>query len=194
MKKSDLRAQLRKRRRLLTEDQQRAAAENLSVRFFQNNLHLCNKTIGMYWPIDGEISPLPLMYQLTNMKKRCFLPKLHPFGKNTIKFGEYRRNAELTKNRFGIIEPGLTPHIPIWAIDIVLMPLVGFDEKGNRLGMGAGFYDRSLAFSRRSSHGPKLIGLAHKCQQIEQLDADDWDIPIHGILTDDGYRQIANHI
>lgn len=71
------------------------------------------------------------------------------------------------------------------------MPIVGFDKTGNRLGMGAGFYDRSLAFTKLSTHGPKLIGLAHQCQQVERLDADSWDIPIHGILTDEGYLKVS---
>ena len=65
------------------------------------------------------------------------------------------------------------------------MPLVGFDAAGNRLGMGGGFYDRTLAFMQRVPRpSPVLIGVAHQCQQEAQLPAAAWDIPLQLIVTD----------
>ena len=71
------------------------------------------------------------------------------------------------------------------ALDAVLFPLVGFDETGGRLGMGGGFYDRTFAFSRiRPCMAPKLVGLAHDFQRVEQLPIEPWDVPLHGVVTD----------
>jgi 5-formyltetrahydrofolate cyclo-ligase len=76
-------------------------------------------------------------------------------------------------------------------LDVVLMPLVGFDRTGARLGMGGGFYDATFAFKQKLSTGsktstgkPALIGLAHACQQVESLATDTWDIPLFAIATD----------
>ena len=63
------------------------------------------------------------------------------------------------------------------------MPLVGFDNKGNRLGMGGGFYDRTLANLDRLSYRPLLIGVAHDCQQADALPVMQWDIPLNAIVT-----------
>ncbi|MFP9005247.1 5-formyltetrahydrofolate cyclo-ligase, partial [Pseudomonas aeruginosa] len=76
-----------------------------------------------------------------------------------------------------------------WALDLVLLPLVGFDEQGGRLGMGGGFYDRSLAYlaRRKNGHKPTLIGLAHECQKVDRLALASWDIPLAGTVTDAGW-------
>ncbi len=75
------------------------------------------------------------------------------------------------------------------ALDLVLLPLVGFDEQGGRLGMGGGFYDRSLAYlaRRKNGHKPTLIGLAHECQKVDRLALASWDIPLAGTVTDAGW-------
>ena len=90
-------------------------------------------------------------------------------------------------NRFGIAEPelGKNPTAPVWTLDIILLPLVAFDRAGNRMGMGGGFYDRTLARLNNSAmERPLLIGLAHHCQEVEHLQAQSWDIPLDIIATD----------
>jgi 5-formyltetrahydrofolate cyclo-ligase len=73
------------------------------------------------------------------------------------------------------------------------MPLVGFDKAGNRLGMGGGFYDRSFAFKqKRHSCQPKLIGLAHSIQQVDNLSVQGWDIPVDNIVTELGVSRFIN--
>tara|TARA_B100000676_G_scaffold253991_1_gene260054 strand:+ start:160 stop:384 length:225 start_codon:yes stop_codon:yes gene_type:complete len=71
------------------------------------------------------------------------------------------------------------------------LPLVAFDERGNRLGMGGGFYDRTLAFSRRPGHKPALIGCAYAFQEIRMLPAESWDIPLQYIATDQGLTRLS---
>jgi 5-formyltetrahydrofolate cyclo-ligase len=90
-------------------------------------------------------------------------------------------------NRYGIDEPaaGRAPW-PLWTLDLILMPLVAVDRQGNRLGMGGGYYDRSLAALSRGGRRPLLIGLAHQCQCTATLPDAHWDVPLDGVITEAG--------
>lgn len=101
----------------------------------------------------------------------------------------------MTVNQYGIKEPCLRTNKTILSkqLNLVLLPLVAFDAQGNRMGMGGGYYDRTFAFKNQHQNKigtkPKLLGLAHECQQVEQLPIESWDIPLQGILTDQHYYQ-----
>ena len=185
--RQSLRTELRSKRRNVPESQQILAAEELCQQFIGLGLHLRFSRIGLYWPVDGEISPLPLLYQLSAMGTHCFLPQLHPFNKKNVRFARYTPGDALVPNRYSISEPNTAEISPIWSLDLLLIPLVGFDSAGGRLGMGGGYYDRSLAVSTKTHFGPLRIGLAHRCQEVEHVPVADWDIPMNGILTDDRY-------
>jgi 5-formyltetrahydrofolate cyclo-ligase len=103
-------------------------------------------------------------------------------------FAPWTPESRFRLNRFGIPEPMVSARQLVRAqdLDLLLLPLVGFDARGHRLGMGGGFYDRSLAFlrHRRQWHKPVVVGLAHDFQCCPSLPADAWDIPMSGIVTD----------
>jgi 5-formyltetrahydrofolate cyclo-ligase len=80
--------------------------------------------------------------------------------------------------------------VPLRKLDVVLLPLVAFDRRGNRLGMGGGFYDRTFAPRGRGRvSAPRLIGLAHGFQQVAELVDQPWDVPLRGVLTDSGWLE-----
>jgi 5-formyltetrahydrofolate cyclo-ligase len=94
------------------------------------------------------------------------------------------------RNRYGIEEPAATTRylVPV-GLDVVLVPVVGYDRRGNRLGMGAGFYDRALR--RRLDAGrtwrrPWLVGVAFACQELPGIAASPWDVPLDLIVTEQG--------
>ena len=122
---------------------------------------------------------------LTTMPTTFSLPVLHPVCKGHLLFLEYGPHTTLVKNKYNIDEPELAcPNvIPTSTIDVILMPLVGFDSKGNRLGMGGGYYDRTLAFTQFTQQKPILIGIAHDEQEVETLPFEPWDIPLDIIVT-----------
>lgn len=186
MNKSQIRREIRQRRNALTKQQQRFAAESLSQQLANLPEFKRAKRVALYLGNDGEIDPLPTLALAEAAGKTCYLPVLHPLKHNRIHFVRYRTGERLTTSYFGYPEPLLKHHqiTQPWAIDLILMPLVAFDESGNRLGMGGGFYDRTLAFTTRTPSRPRLIGLAHQCQQIDQIDVEPWDIPLDAIVTD----------
>ena len=186
MNDANIRQQLRAARRALTADQQRLFADQLATIICREAVFLRAKRIGIYLANDGEIDPSIVMEIARKSGKRCFLPILHPLKVNRLYFGEYSAKTTLAPNRFGIPEPNLKTHqlAPPWSLDIIFMPLVAFDRQGNRMGMGGGFYDRTLAFMAKASRQkPMLIGLAHSSQELEKISQQNWDIPLHLIAT-----------
>ncbi|WP_108649654.1 5-formyltetrahydrofolate cyclo-ligase [Dongshaea marina] len=133
---------------------------------------------------DHEIDTAPLLETLLP-EHEIFLPVLHPFTPGNLLFIEHRPETELLKNRFNIPEPPLnvTRLCPIEELDLLLVPLVAFDHRGNRLGMGGGFYDRTLAPLVRMDKPPRLIGIAFDCQQVDELEPQPWDIPLAEVIT-----------
>lgn len=130
-----------------------------------------------------------LQTHLRRHGKELCLPVLRPGKTNRLWFSPFGLGDRLRPNRFGILEPDTRrrPPLPLRVIDVVLMPLVGFDSALNRLGMGGGFYDRTLAPLRHGKwRKPRLIGVAHECQRIEVLERRPWDIPMDSVVTERG--------
>ncbi|XUO85672.1 5-formyltetrahydrofolate cyclo-ligase [Halomonas sp. KM007] len=188
--KQALRRELKRRRKALTARQQRQAARSLCQRLRRQPEIRRAKRISLYLPIHGEIDPTPLIAWLRQRRTTIYLPVLRPFSANSLWFVRYDQHTPMVKNRFGIAEPcpRFAAHrghrLPAWALDTLIVPLVGFDQQANRMGMGGGFYDRSLAFMRRPGPAPALIGVAHACQQVDQLPLEPWDIPLTAVVTD----------
>ncbi len=179
---------MRQQRRALSPQRQQAAALSLERRLGSHPLFLHSQHIAFYLPNDGEIDLRPLLHRALIMGKRCYLPVLSPLYHNRLWFAPYHQQSELVLNRFGIPEPAVNwaGMRPAWTIDLVLTPLVAFDRAGNRLGMGGGYYDRTLAYLRRRQHWrkPHLLGTAYDFQEVERLPHEPWDVPLHGIVTE----------
>lgn len=182
--RSRLRKQLRAMRRALSPAAQRRAARELARRLGQLPAVKCARRIALYWPMDGEIDPRPLRRQHGLRNAHFYLPVLHACPASTLRFVRWTPGERMARNRFGIPEPRRRRPLAARHMDVILMPLTGFDARGNRLGMGGGFYDRTLAFTRHGGHHPLLVGVAHDCQQVPALPAERWDVPLHRIVTD----------
>ncbi|HSW52682.1 MAG TPA: 5-formyltetrahydrofolate cyclo-ligase [Sulfuricaulis sp.] len=186
--KSDLRQKLRARRRALSADEQHQAARRLAVNLTGTRLFLTSRRVACYLPNDGEIDTAPVIEHIRRLRKTLYLPVLSRLSHDRLWFAETGPKTELTPNRFGIPEPVVQSRDLVRAqeLDLILLPLVGFDDQGNRLGMGGGFYDRSLEFLRHRQHWrkPHLLGIAYDFQRVNGLTADPWDIPLQGVITD----------
>lgn len=185
---NELRQSLRARRNALSAPEQTQAARRLATLLCAHPLFRASRRIALYFPNDGEIDPTPVLHAAWDRGKRCYLPVLLMLNGNRLRFAPLAPDSELRFNRFGIPEP-LLPARALFAataLDLILAPLVAFDAHGHRLGMGGGFYDRSLTFllHRRHWKRPHLLGLAHDFQRVPQLPAHAWDVPLDGVVTD----------
>ncbi len=181
------RQKLRQQRRALSHTAQLTASDNLTSLLTNHPWFRNSRRIGFYLANDGEIDAAAAMTIAAAAGKTCYLPVLHPLKFNRLYFARHNPGGQLVKNRYGIPEPKMSSGgvSPSWSLNLVLLPLVGFDRRGNRLGMGGGYYDRTLAFKTVSpQYGPKLMGLAHSLQELDNIPRQHWDIPLDGIITD----------
>lgn len=185
--RNEIRREMRRQRRALSVQQRSAAALSLDRMLGRHPLFLRSNHIAFYLPNDGEMELNPLLARALAMGKRCYLPVLSPIYHNRLWFAPYDGDSHLELNRFGIPEPAAnwSQMRPVWTLDLILTPLVAFDSEGNRLGMGGGYYDRTLAYLRRRQHWrkPRLLGTAYDFQEVAQLPHENWDVPLHGVVT-----------
>lgn len=151
----------------------------------RHGLLLRAQRIGFYLPNGGEFDSHPLINHAMLMQRECYLP-LVPRRGRILRFGRVGRNTRMTTNRYGIAEPVDARPLRARQLDLLLIPLVGFDRQGYRLGMGGGYYDATLAFMhhRRLWRKPRLVGVAYECQRAEMLPHDPWDMPLDAVLTE----------
>ncbi|WP_394688040.1 5-formyltetrahydrofolate cyclo-ligase [Hoeflea sp.] len=140
--------------------------------------------IAGYLPIRSEPDLRPLLARLRARGARLCLPVV--LDRETIVFRAFERETGLVDTGFGTTGPG--PEAEVLDPDLMLMPLSAFDADGNRLGYGAGHYDRAIARLRESGKPPRLIGTAFACQKTEALPAEPHDVPLEMILTEQGLR------
>lgn len=136
--------------------------------------------------MDGEIALHAWQLQLPKTITYC-LPVL--CADEQLRFAPWRAGAPLVTGRFGIPEPDvpLSRLMEAAALDLVVVPLVGFDARCHRLGMGGGWYDRSFAFRIKHSAPPWLVGAAFSTQRIDRLPAQPWDVRLDAVCTERDY-------
>ncbi|MGM3172991.1 5-formyltetrahydrofolate cyclo-ligase [Dickeya lacustris] len=185
--RQQIRQQVRAQRRSLSPQQQGEFAHQAADRVMAHPRVASASRVALFLSFDGELDTKPLIAALWQQQKQVYLPVLHPFCAGHLLFLRYSEHTELVRNRLKIEEPRLDVRdvLPVWQLDVLLTPLVAFDASGQRLGMGGGFYDRTLQHWR--THGPYPIGLAHDCQQVPVLPVAHWDIPLPEVITPSRY-------
>jgi 5-formyltetrahydrofolate cyclo-ligase len=185
--RASLRSSLRRQRRELGEAERHSAARQVCRRVVTSSFFLKSRRVAFYFANDGELDPLAMLFRALHMGKRCFLPVVSSHRPDRVSFAPYRSGDVLVPNHWGILEPDqlirrlVTPR----SLDLVFVPLVGFDEHCNRIGMGKGFYDRTFAYrSRLGFRRPLLVGLAYECQKAATVPTDDWDVPLDLVVTE----------
>lgn len=192
MNRQEIRQNMRVRRRSLSRKQQHLAAAGLQQQLGKSREFRRAKRVALYLANDGEIDPITTIRSLWQRRVAVYLPVLHPVYKGHLSFVRFTPTSRMQPNRYGISEPVYRHQSRIAArfLDVIAMPLVAFDDEGNRLGMGGGYYDRSLAFTRSQGKSVFLIGCAHECQRFQKLPIEPWDIPLNAIATDTRYQPI----
>jgi 5-formyltetrahydrofolate cyclo-ligase len=177
--KEQLRTTLRQRRRAILPTAQSRAARSIAQLVSALPQWARAQHIALYHPADGEIGTQSIAQQARAQGKHTYLPVIGA-NRNMV-FAKWQAEESLQPNALGILEP--MPDAETYSaakLDIVFLPLLGWDQHGGRLGMGAGYYDRAFT----GIEGPALIGLAHQIQQVDRIPTDPWDIPLDLIVTD----------
>ena len=179
-----LRQQLRQHRRDLPASARIAAAESLATHLLALPFATVRGHVAGYWAMDGEIALHRWQMQLPPQQTYC-LPVLH--GK-LLRFAPWKPRQPLVANRYGIPEPDVDPAQALLPeqMALVVAPLVGYDPRCRRLGMGGGWYDRSFAFRQRQPAPPWLVGVGFSAQQVPSLPVEDWDVAVDAICTELG--------
>ncbi len=185
--RSRIRQQLRQQRRTLSRAERHQASDKLCKLLTNSPLFLRSQHIACYFARDGELDLQPVINRMKQMNKHCYLPVINHIDRNRLGFVRYLKNEAVVTNCYDIPEPkNRHQQTPPWALNLLLLPLVAFDINGNRLGMGGGYYDRTLAYLRQRKrwHRPVLMGIAHDFQEVEGLISRSWDIPLDGVATE----------
>lgn len=141
-----------------------------------------------FWPMRSEVDVRPLMFALRDRGARLCLPAI--LDKETIVFRELIRGAEMVDMGFGTYGPG--PEAAELDPDLMLIPLAAFDDRGHRIGYGAGYYDRAIDRMKARGHDPRLVAIAFGCQEVDRVPDQDHDVQLAEILTESGLRPFPN--
>lgn len=195
--RSQIRSAMRQKRRAISAEQQLLAAKALAERILDDPDYQHAGKLAFYRAFDGEISPDIVLQSALSQGKRCFLPFMDQ-ADESMRFVEFQTGAPLKQNIYGIQEPQPRTNnvLTTELLDLIFLPLVAFDITGTRLGMGKGYYDKHLAYlpdnkGKNTATSPKLVGLAHECQRVENLERAAWDIPMDKIITDQNTYRVT---
>ncbi|WP_149738278.1 5-formyltetrahydrofolate cyclo-ligase [Rhizobium sp. RU20A] len=144
------------------------------------------EVVAGFWPIRSEADIRPLMARLAARGARLCLPVV--LDRETIVFRAYAEGAPVISTGFGTTGPG--PEAAVLEPDLLLVPLSAFDAAGNRIGYGAGHYDRAIDRLRGMGRRPRLIGIAFDCQEVASVPAEPHDVALDAVLTESGLRVI----
>ncbi|WKZ13235.1 MAG: 5-formyltetrahydrofolate cyclo-ligase [Gammaproteobacteria bacterium] len=182
-----LRSAMRRQRAGLTPAQIQDASARIAHHLWSLTAIARAGRIAGYVAVGGEVDCAAFLAQATARGRKTYLPVIHG---ETLVFAPAQAPERMVSNRFGIPEPGpdAGPCLRGRDLDVVLTPLVAYDDHGHRLGMGGGFYDRSFAFLRHRGRWrrPLLVGIAYRFQRVESIAVHDWDVSLHAVVNECG--------
>lgn len=186
-----IRKRIQTLRKKLSNEQQSSYSQEICNRLIASQVLSTAEHIAIYLPVKGEADPTLLLNNELFANKQCYVPVISPRLPNHLAFAKYDFNTPMKLNRFKIPEPDL-PDCDLLEdtnkLDCVLMPLVGIDPMGNRIGMGGGFYDRTFAFRKAVKKRPLLVGFCYDFQRLAPQTPQDWDVPADAIATQSSFK------
>ncbi len=190
--KTALRTELRARRRALSAGERAARSRDAALAIIRLHRFAAGAAVAIYVPMHSETDTARLVASARRRGVRLYLPVIANQRRRTLRF--YPLVGRMRPGAYGIPEPRRSGR-PVGArwLNLVVVPVVGVDRHGHRLGMGGGYYDRAFAFRarRRAWRGPRLIGIAFDCQRVEAISADRWDLRLDALATESGLTTFA---
>ena len=175
MDKTELRREIRARKRAMTEVEIEERSARLAQLFFASGAYQNAKTIYGYLPYNQEVRTVPMLERALKDGKKVAVPKV--YGEE-MKFLYLDDLNAVAKGYAGIPEPIADEPVAQDETALVLMPGLAFDPQGHRIGYGGGFYDKFLAAEPRHP----TLALCYEFQMLPKLDVEDHDIPVDTVL------------
>jgi len=182
--KSLLRRSAIRARRAMSDEARDKASSIICHRVIHSHEFMSCESLACYLPLADEVDATEVIHRAWCAKKRVFSPVTDTRG--NMVFRQLTPNTELERNNFGLLEPVSGSFVAAKAIDLVITPVVAFDDQRHRIGMGGGYFDRCFHFlkHRRKWLRPKLLGIAFDCQKVEKIVSNPWDIPLYQVITE----------
>ncbi|MEE9326447.1 MAG: 5-formyltetrahydrofolate cyclo-ligase [Cocleimonas sp.] len=190
--KDQLRKKLIKKRSVQPTEAQTKKSDKICHFIHQSDTFINAKNVALYHAVRGEVDLISLRSNTKHQQnKQFFLPVVSLQQDQGLVFAPIHENSKYQQNQFSIPEPVYKEEELIKAeqLDLILMPLLAFDRQGNRLGMGGGYYDRSLAFKQQEKTTPVSIGIAYDFQKVSSLSAEPWDVRLDMVVTESGLHK-----
>ena len=186
--RGSLRRRIRRRRRALEAATRRASDRAIVRNILALGQYCSARAIAVYCAFDGEPSLNALVIDAHRLGKHVCTPMLRRAG---MSFASLHPDQTMQRNAFGFAEPAGAATVDPRSLDLVLTPLVAFDDRGWRLGFGGGHYDRCFRFlrTRRAWFRPKLVGVGYAFQQLAHIEPQPWDVPLWAVATDKAIRR-----
>jgi 5-formyltetrahydrofolate cyclo-ligase len=185
-----LRRELRALRRNLPQSFREAAESAIRRELGRLGLWRRGRRVAAYLALPGEVDLAAGLADGLRRGAHIYVPRIASRRQASLAFVPLGPDALLRRNSYGILEPASrAQRLSVRLLDDVLLPLVGFDAAGHRLGMGAGYYDRALWHRAERNDGwrrPRLIGIAYSVQQVERIASQPWDVPLDLVVTERG--------
>lgn len=173
MEKSNIRRKINAMRRMLSEAERMSAAEEVFQRLEKTAAFLMAENVLMYHSLPDELSTHAFLKKWGG-KKHFYLPRVNGVNLDILPYDESR----LELGSFHIEEPTGADTVDPSEIEVIVVPAVAYDRRGNRLGRGKGFYDRLLAEAKATK-----IGVGYEFQLMDELPAEEHDVPMDIIIT-----------
>ena len=181
---TELRTRAKEARRSMSDREREACSAIIARRFLNSRSYRSAQRIACYLPTWDEVDTRSIIAHGWESGKKIYLPVVD--RAHAMYFAETHPDTFLTRNRYGIWQPEANESVRLLSLDLVVTPVVVFDDSGRRIGMGGGYYDRCFAYlnHRRFWLRPKLIGFAFSCQQTEKIVPNPWDIRMSQVFSD----------
>lgn len=183
--RADVRRRLKLQRRHLSPAERAARAQRIAASLRRARILKPGNRVALYSPMSGEVPLDAIVEWARELRCELYLPRIVNFRERRMRFVRWNEQTVLRRHRFGMVEPVTGPTIGTRALDVVLMPAVGVDSRGVRLGMGAGFYDRSFAHRLRTQwRRPRLIAVVYDFQRVAELPSHAFDVPLDAVVSE----------
>jgi 5-formyltetrahydrofolate cyclo-ligase len=185
------RRRLRELRRSLPESFRKQAARDIARRLGQLGVLKPGRRVAVYVAVRGEVSLDRVIRRGWRTGVHLYTPRVLNLRRRSMAFLPLHPRGDFERSGYGLYEPPYSARarMSVSRLDFVLMPVLGFDRTGHRLGMGAGFYDQAFRHRvdmHRAWRRPRLIGIAYACQEVPKIMSSTWDVALDLIVTEQG--------